>query len=77
MRTMAVSEFKAKALKTLDRVASTHEPLLITRRNKPLATVVPASVPDEKWKPGKLRDTLVFEHDIISPLGESEWHACR
>jgi len=77
MRTMAISEFKAHALRVLGQVARTKEPVVVTRRGKPIAEVVAFSGRDEKAKPGKLSETLVFEKDIVSPLGESIWSACK
>jgi prevent-host-death family protein len=41
MKTMAISEFKAHALKVLNEVAKTQETIVITKRGKPLAQVVP------------------------------------
>lgn len=35
------AEFKAKCLKLLDEVAATHQPLVITKRGRPVARVVP------------------------------------
>jgi len=32
---------------------------------------------EEKLVPGKLSDTIAFEKDIISPLGEEMWEACK
>ena len=77
MKTMAVSEFKAHALKVLGQVAKTKEPVVVTKRGKPLAEVVPFRNSDEAPVPGKLAETLVFEKDIVSPIGESEWSACK
>lgn len=39
MRTMAAGVFKAKCLKVMDEVAATGEPVLITKRGKPVARV--------------------------------------
>ncbi|EQD54939.1 prevent-host-death family protein, partial [mine drainage metagenome] len=44
------AEFKAKCLKLIDEVAATHEPLVITKRGKPVARVVP--IEDEAPTPG-------------------------
>jgi prevent-host-death family protein len=44
-RTIAASEFKAKCLKLLDEVAETRETLVVTKRGKPVAQVVPAEEP--------------------------------
>ncbi len=35
------AEFKSKCLKLIDQVAATHEPLVITKRGKPMAKLVP------------------------------------
>ena len=44
-RTIAASEFKAKCLALLDEVAATGETLVVTKRGKPVARVVPAEEP--------------------------------
>ena len=77
MKTMAISKFKAYALKILDQVAKTQESIVITKRGKPLAEVVPFRKSDKNPVPCKLADTLVFEKDIVSPLGEDMWDACK
>ena len=77
MNTMGISEFKAKALKILDFIAKSHESLIITKRGKPLAEVIPYQSLEGNSKPGKLADALVFEKDIVSPLGEEIWDACK
>ncbi len=77
MKTMPISEFKAHALRIVDTISKTKEPVVITRRGKPLAEVVPYTSDTGSAKPGKLADTLVFEKDIISPLDEEMWEACR
>jgi len=77
MKTMAISQFKARALKVLSEVAESQEPVVITRRGKPLAQVVPYRKSETKPKPGKLADSFVFEKDIVSPLGEAMWEACQ
>jgi len=77
MKTMAISEFKAHALQVIGDVARTKEPVVVTKRGEPLAEVVPFRGPDETPVPGKLAETLVFEKDIVSPIGESTWSACK
>ncbi len=75
MKTLAISDFKAHALRVIGQVAKTRESVVITKRGKPLAEVVPYS--PKPPVPGKLAETLVFEKDIVSPLGEEIWNACR
>jgi prevent-host-death family protein len=77
MKTMAISEFKAHSLQVLGRVARTKETVVVTKRGKPLVEVIPFRHGDEKPTPGKLSGTLVFEKDIVSPLGDSIWSACK
>ena len=77
MQTIGISQFKSHALKILDNVAKTKEIIVITKRGKPLVQIIPyrSSIPNHT--PGKLEDVLVFENDIVSPLGEEMWDACK
>ena len=77
METMGISKFKAHALKILDQVAKTQEMIVITKRGKPLAQITPYRASDINPKAGKLSHALVFENDILSPLGEEMWDACK
>jgi prevent-host-death family protein len=75
MRTLAITDFKAHALQVLGQVAETREGVVVTKRGKPLAEVIPFS--PETSRPGMLADALVFEKDIVTPLGEEMWDACK
>ena len=77
MKTMGISQFKSHALKILDNVAKTREIIIITKRGKPLAQITPYRTSDITPRPGRLSDALVFEKDVISPLGEDMWDACK
>jgi prevent-host-death family protein len=77
MKTMGISKFKSHALQILDQVAKTQEIIVITKRGKPLAQITPYRTPELNSRPGRLADTLVFEKDIISPLGEDMWEVCK
>ena len=76
MKTMAISQFKTHALKILDQISKNHETIIVTTRGKPLAQITPYDDTAASTKPGKLAETLVFEEDIISPLGEDMWEVC-
>jgi prevent-host-death family protein len=69
---ISASEFKAKCLKLLDRVARTRQPLTVTKRGKPVARVVPLVATD----PRSLRGSLKIHGDIVAPL-DVEWEADR
>ncbi len=77
MKAMAVSAFKMHALRAVDRVAKTRESLVVTKRGKALVRVVPYQPLASAPVPGKLADALVFEKDIVSPLGAKLWEAAR
>lgn len=77
MTSMAISVFKAHALEAVGRVARSREGIIITKRGKPVAQVVPYQPPAGTVTPGRLRDSLVFEKDIVSPLGAEMWEAGR
>jgi prevent-host-death family protein len=55
MRQMAAGQFKAQCLTVMDEVAATRDPVVITKRGKPVAKLVPV----EESKPKKLRGRLV------------------
>ncbi|MBI5093165.1 MAG: type II toxin-antitoxin system Phd/YefM family antitoxin [Candidatus Hydrogenedentes bacterium] len=67
---MTISEFKAHAQHVLGQVAKTREPVVVTKRGKPLVEVVPFRNTGEVSAPGRLSETLVFATDIVSPIDE-------
>ncbi len=77
MENIGISEFKTHALKILDQVAKSQIGIIVTKRGKPLAEVIPYRNSEMKPKPGKMAEYLVFEKDIVTPLGEDMWDACK
>lgn len=71
---IGAGEFKAKCLQLLDDVAETKASLVITKRGKPVAQLVP--IPAEVDLYGALAGSVLAEGDIISPL-ENDWAACE
>jgi prevent-host-death family protein len=71
------AEFKARCLKLMDEVRATRRPLVITKRGKPVAKLVPV---EEEELPrsifGCMKGTVTIHGDIISPI-ELDWHAER
>jgi prevent-host-death family protein len=72
-RIMSASQFKARCLAVLDEVASTGNAVVVTKRGKPVARVVPAEAPPSLR--GSVR-ILVSEEEFIAPL-DLEWDAYR
>ena len=77
MTTCTVSYFKDHALRLLDAVAAKGDDILVTRRGKPLAHIEAVRAKSDKIELGRLRGTLVLEKDIVGPLGDDDWSACR
>jgi prevent-host-death family protein len=73
-RRVAAGEFKAKCLRLLDEVAARRTPLVITKRGKPVAKLVP--IEDEPVTLyGRMAGTVKILGDIIGPLDDLEWNA--
>ncbi len=77
METLAISKFKTYALKIIAEVAESKKSIIITKRGNPLVKIVPFKDINKKNKSGKLADTIIFEEDIVSPLGEKQWEVCN
>ncbi len=45
---ISAAEFKAKCLKIMDEIARTRKPIVITKRGKPVAKLVPAELTPRK-----------------------------
>jgi prevent-host-death family protein len=76
---ISVSAFKATCLAVLERVRRTGRPVLITKRGRPLAEVVPPSAQTgaTEWI-GSMRDTARIHGDIVRPASDPEdWEALR
>ena len=78
MQRIQISKFKATCLAVLDRVAQTREPVLVTRRGKPIARIVPpAPNPAGSWL-GSMKGSVTIHGDIVAPVSEpSDWEALR
>jgi prevent-host-death family protein len=68
-RSIPASQFKAKCLALLDEVAETRQPLVVTKRGKPVARVVPTEAPRSLI--GSVT-YLVDDDELIKPLYE-DW----
>jgi prevent-host-death family protein len=73
MKTMTITHFKTYALKVVDQVSKSQESVVITKRGSPLAEVIPFRTTKKKTVLGKLASTVIFEKDIVSPLGDEVW----
>jgi antitoxin (DNA-binding transcriptional repressor) of toxin-antitoxin stability system len=78
VKTIAAGEFKQTCLRLLDEVGTSGEPILITKRDKAVAQLVPVeSRRDEDWL-GAMRDRGEIRGDLVAPATEpGEWQALR
>ncbi len=77
MATFQASEFKAKCLALMDRVARTGESITITKNGKPIAELCPYRPPRAGSLIGLHKSHLEISGDIVEPVGESLWEATR
>ena len=63
-KTVPAGEFKARCLALLDKVARTRQPLIVTKRGKPVAKVVPT----ETRTPRKLLGSVKFQGNVVDPI---------
>lgn len=72
-RSIPAGEFKAKCLKLMDEVARDGGELVITKRGKAVAKLVPANQDDSKDSAfGCMAGTVKIHGDIIGPFHE-DW----
>ena len=72
-RCVAAAEFKATCLRLIDDVAQQRQPIIITKRGKPVAKLMPV----EEDRPvdlfGYMAGTAKICGDIVSPIEDVEW----
>jgi prevent-host-death family protein len=77
MRTMLVSEFKAKCIATLKDVQRTRQPVMITLRGKPLATVEPVKERARGKRLGALKGRMIIRRDLVRADTTRDWEMLR
>jgi len=65
MKTVLVSEFKAKCIGLLKNVQKTREPIVVTLRGEPIARVEPVVKPTKRVRLGALKGWMKIKGDII------------
>ncbi len=72
----AVSEFKAKCLRLLDEVAGEGKTLVITKRGRPIARVVPTCPPKRSLR-GTWKGRVRIKGDIVYVDTTQDWESSR
>lgn len=78
MSSVPATEFKAKCLQLMDRVAQRRETFVITKRGKPVAKLVPVERKPKDSIFGCLRGQAWQTGDIVSPVAPPEaWEVLK
>ena len=70
---MTATEFRAKCLGLMDEVAETGREIVITKRGRPVARLVPVRPAPGSWF-GRDRDIIKIHGDIGPPI-DVDWEA--
>jgi len=70
---IAISHFKSHCLEIIDKLQNNQQSIIITRRKKPVARVVPFDHPKASIL-GLLKDKAEIKGNILEPIDE-KWEA--
>lgn len=70
---MKAGKFKAECLQVMDKVRKSRRSIILTKRNVPVAKLVPIDDSEEKIF-GSMKGTVHFIGDIMKPIDE-DWNA--
>ena len=77
MKSIRASDFKARCLRIMDEVETRREQVVITKKGRPVAKLVPAETPSRKVF-GCLEGRLEIVGDIVSPTTDpKDWDALK
>jgi prevent-host-death family protein len=74
-QTVGAAEFKARCLELMDEVPATGNAIIITKRGRPVARLVPAG-PRPRSLVGALKGHIRITGDILAPV-DVRWEASR
>jgi prevent-host-death family protein len=72
-RYVAAAEFKANCLRLMDEVAQQRRPIIITKRGKPVAKLVPVEERPPSDLFGRMAGTIKICGDIVNPIEDAGW----
>ena len=74
---IAAGKFKAECLKLMDTVAATGAEIVITKRGKPVAMLVPPRRPPQTSYFGHLKGSLKILGEIVESDEASSWESSQ
>jgi prevent-host-death family protein len=69
---VAAAEFKAKCLRLMDEVAQQRRPIVITKRGKPVAKLVPMEREHIDLF-GRMAGSIKIRGDVVNPIEDAGW----
>lgn len=73
MKTVILSNFKAQCIALLREAQRNNEPILVTRRGRPLARIEPVHEPAPSRRLGRQRGRMRIKGDIIHTDFSADW----
>ncbi len=77
MRSYGVAAFKAHCLSILEEIAATGEGVVVTKRGKPLARVLPSVGVERDPREGLAGSVQIVGDIVSSVVAPQEWDALR
>ena len=78
MKSVPAGKFKQTCLRLLDEVRDTRKPIVVTKRGRPIAKLVPLSEQERSSTLGAMAGTCEIRGDIVAPaVPASAWEALR
>lgn len=74
--TVSTSELKARCAEIVGRVARTRAPVILTKRGRPVARILPVEEGEGADLFGCIKGSIVICGDIVAPL-DVEWEAAE
>jgi prevent-host-death family protein len=73
-RSISASEFKAKCLHLLEEIAADGKSIIITKRGRPMARLMPATAPSQPLR-GSWKTTVRIHGDVVSFNTAGDWES--
>ncbi len=76
MRTIPAGQFKQVCLRLLDEIGVSGQPIVITKRGKPVAQLAPLPASSEADWAGAMTSSGSIEGNLVAPAAEpGDWEA--
>jgi len=77
MKTMLISDFKAKCIAVLKEVQREGEPVVVTLRGRPLARVEPVRDDARRKRLGALKGSMRIRRDLLRCDTTGDWEMVK